>query len=1437
LSYLIFNTKTTTMKKIYKVYFTSFLVVQFLIAFTATAQTFSVAGCSGTLGSSTYGPMYSVATASATNRTAVIYPASQLTTIANQLLTNIYFNRITASGTMAGTPNFKIYLKEVSNTDWGSAALTWDVTGATLVYDDNPATIVGSTAGWKNFPLTSSFVYSGSQNLAVFFQYSNATTSTAITWVYEYTSPCVVTTNSNTTKYSNVTTGVLPTSLGSSDYRRPYIGFDYTSPVACTAPPTPGAATSNATGAICSGTAVSLNLTGNSTGSGLSYQWQSSSTLAGTYTNIGTSSINSSLTVNPTTNTYYRCAVTCSGNTQNSTPVLVSIASLFAGGNYTINSAAAASSTNFQSFTAATNAIKCGVTGAINFTVAPNSGPYNEQVVLPQIAGASATNRITFMCNGVTLNYAPTDANNRSAFLLNGADFVTLDSLNIDMSAGSTAGWGVSLTGKADSNIIRKCTINIGNLTATTVNFMGIALNGSLTGTAVSADNGNGNEFSNNNITGGYYGIYLYGNSTDAAQNANNKAIGNTVKDSYNYAIYSAYTKGFVVSGNDVFRPSRAVSTTAAGIFLQTGTVGALAEKNKIHNMFDAMTTNTSTSYGIYVGADATTTEPNRIINNLVYNMGGNGIVYGIYNVGGDNMQVYHNTISLDDNVATTGATYGIYQTTAAIGIDVKNNLINISRTGTGIKRGLHYNTATSNITSNNNVLYLSPSLAGTDNNMVQYGTTNYIDLAAWQASNSNAFDQQSVTTDPTFLNAASADYTPSASTANNTGTPVGVLTDIKNATRSTTSPDAGAYEFSTLTVGLNYGAEALVTPAASATGCFTNSEVVKVRIRNNRTTTHNYVTNPVTVTVNVTGALTQTLTFVLNTGTLASDATQDVTFATPINMSVAGTYNFAAYTTLAGDVNTGNDAMLPVTRTKNNLDGGTASISSATICAVGGTLPTLNASNHTGYGGLVWQESNTTGTGFTSISGATIVPYTITTSITQTKYYKLAVTCGANTNFSNELVLAYVNPTVTSTTPATRCGTGTVTLAATGSTGASIKWYANLSGGIALATSNSYLTPSLTTTTTYYAAATTAGGSENLPTPTVGTSPFWTANIGWGLRFTVNNSVTINSVKMYPYNTTAGAASIQVKITDLADAVLYSGTVFNFTVGTTAAEQIVPVGITVPPGDYKMVMTSTGINNLIRESSGLSFPYTAPSNAVTITAGANGVGTAQTTAAYYWFYAWNVSAGCESARTAVTATIDNSPTCTPTPVTLLSFKGDRVGAINKLEWITATEQNNAGFSLQRSVDGVNFSQLSYVNSKATGGNSNSQLSYTYDDVKPLQGNNYYRLQQKDRDGKTSYSQIVWLKGARVSTLTMSNVYPNPTVQSLNMILSSPAAEQVRIVVSDATGKIVWQQSKQVAQGDNNVQINVQALATGSYVVKAICNTGCETAVHKFVKQ
>lgn len=129
-----------------------------------------------------------------------------------------------------------------------------------------------------------------------------------------------------------------------------------------------------------------------------------------------------------------------------------------------------------------------------------------------------------------------------------------------------------------------------------------------------------------------------------------------------------------------------------------------------------------------------------------------------------------------------------------------------------------------------------------------------------------------------------------------------------------------------------------LVAPTSS---CFGTNQTVTVRVRNNGVATINFATNNVTINSSVTGPNPQIFgPVVLNTGTLAPNATQDVVVSTTYDMTLPGSYVFNASTTLVSDQNTSNDAMTPVTVISQNptVNAG----SDVTIC--NGSSTVLNA-------------------------------------------------------------------------------------------------------------------------------------------------------------------------------------------------------------------------------------------------------------------------------------------------------------------------------------------------------------------------------------------------------------------------------------------------------------------------------------------------------------
>ena len=96
---------------------------------------------------------------------------------------------------------------------------------------------------------------------------------------------------------------------------------------------------------------------------------------------------------------------------------------------------------------------------------------------------------------------------------------------------------------------------------------------------------------------------------------------------------------------------------------------------------------------------------------------------------------------------------------------------------------------------------------------------------------------------------------------------------------------------------------------------------------------------------------------------------------------------------------------------------------------------------------------------------------------------------------------------------------------------------------------------------------------------------------------------------------------------------------------------------------------------------------------------------------------------------------------------------------------------------------------------------------------------------------------MVRIKGAKADALSITSMYPNPAKGHVNMVIESPVAERITLVVTDLSGEVVMQQAAQVNTGENQLRLGVSGLAAGSYFIKTICANGCEAQVQKFVKE
>ena len=137
---------------------------------------------------------------------------------------------------------------------------------------------------------------------------------------------------------------------------------------------------------------------------------------------------------------------------------------------------------------------------------------------------------------------------------------------------------------------------------------------------------------------------------------------------------------------------------------------------------------------------------------------------------------------------------------------------------------------------------------------------------------------------------------------------------------------------------------------------------------------------------------------------------------------------------------------------------------------------------------------------------------------------------------------------------------------------------------------------------------------------------------------------------------------------------------------------------------------------------------------------------------------------------------------------------------------------------MERSSDAKNFEAIAEVKGA---GNSSSLKNYEYNDKFPLSGVSYYRLKQVDFNGKFTFSNIatVHFGGANNDINTLS-IEPNPFADMMKLQFSTADAGRAQISIMDLTGKVIYTQNSDYAQGNNAITINVENLAAGVYTLQ-----------------
>ncbi|HOJ05892.1 MAG TPA: BNR-repeat neuraminidase N-terminal domain-containing protein, partial [Bacteroidota bacterium] len=446
-------------------------------------------------------------------------------------------------------------------------------------------------------------------------------------------------------------------------------------------------------------------------------------------------------------------------------------------------------STNFTSFTNAVNRlIQIGVNGPVTFNVA--AATYNEQIVIPPILGASATNTITFdggtgnaatriIAYSTTNTYDPT-------WLFDGADYITLKNLTV-RATNPTYGFAVQLSPGADGlgsnyNTLMNCNLECPvNTTSSYHSPLVASTIGSISGYA---NNANYTLVQDCNIVSGYYGIRWNGvTSSNYTNNVGNEFIGNNIYDWYYYGTYFYYTgSGLKIKQNNVVQRNTGTYTTSSGygIYGYYNNDGPEISYNYARAAYAPF----YLPYLNYVYAS--TSNRGKVFNNMLVGIG-TSTIYAFY----VNYPKYTDVVFNSAYASTSGTCYGGYWYGESSSYDNKyaNNWVVLQGGGTFYPIYNYYSSSISYC--NYNAFY---RIGTTGTNYFYWNGTNYTSLAALQTAVSTQH-QNSKWGNPYFH--SQTDLHSNSHIGYQAGTPwAGITDDHDGDTRNTLTPSIGADEY-----------------------------------------------------------------------------------------------------------------------------------------------------------------------------------------------------------------------------------------------------------------------------------------------------------------------------------------------------------------------------------------------------------------------------------------------------------------------------------------------------------------------------------------------------------------------------------------------------------------------------------------------------------------
>lgn len=173
-----------------------------------------------------------------------------------------------------------------------------------------------------------------------------------------------------------------------------------------------------------------------------------------------------------------------------------------------------------------------------------------------------------------------------------------------------------------------------------------------------------------------------------------------------------------------------------------------------------------------------------------------------------------------------------------------------------------------------------------------------------------------------------------------------------------------------------------------------------------------------------------------------------------------------------------------------------------------------------------------------------------------------------------------------------------------------------------------------------------------------------------------------------------------------------------------------------------------------------------------------------------------------------------------PLPVELINFQARANDRNVVLNWTSATETNNAFYSLERSANGIDFEEIEVVNGAGT---TLKSTQYEAIDFYPLAQMSFYRLKQVDFDGAYQYSQPKTITIELNESLRIQQIFN--TQHELQVILNQDPKGEFRLRLIGLNGRIILDKIEK----QQKIKLPISQLAPGFYCVSLISETVNQT--------